>query len=1547
MNELTYVVQYFLDFGTFKGVQQNWRLELLRGYSGNTIPSDFLQTPESLVGTEDPITIKWAKDDDVYKPIVGSSADINLEVQRAGQYPDFNDFPQFTWQVRLRYGIDAQNTDTLLTFNGGQTLDIVSIIPPTNTGDPTAYRATPSSRSSSGDLRWSVDLREAGHVVVVRENAQSDWQVLGTTISAATLGFDTFQIQDPNVISGFDASWQFGTRTTSTRSDYWCGFINPINTKESVTTFPFTISYTATDRLGLLENQAVPRPEMENTATPLLSYVQDALIQTGLGLDLYIDSGILDGTADALTTLTTNSSSVFTNQEQTSLVTHKEQLEGILSAVNCKVKQAMGRWYIYNASTLADSTTWTVYNYDATTTPDTYVAGTAVTENLLLNVTGDNATQELIPIYSDLDDDFRRPVGSVECEPGDLIERNYIPDPCFATGTTGVRPNASSIDQTLDRSRFGGSLRHPSCEFGLFTLRNRFDIGESDDIWFETVNLTVDPNAPIDVNFDWIITQRSNQDVYLTWNAELTLTNPIEVPNPVTFANTRYGNNLFWQTQNVSTFRWNFADEEWETGTGFDDGNKPSRDNPRTKREVSAEAATWFSVNETLGPQTYFDPAESQNMDITGTLKLTFFYLRSKRSGRARWEGNDTNRVGVSVTNIQVRNMYDNDVINPTFERIQDNYTSTYTYNPRYASGIPFPIFQRTVGTNGTSTFNRRDVTESDTLERIGTQLKLNDFRNRFKQYNGTFTNNTSTPAHPVNKIFLNWASAGYVETAGGIINGAEFSPRMNEFKPIFYIPNQATDIAGDDGTIAEDGTLSAGFYEEDVNLVGMPFPGRTGRKVYSLALVVDGLDDTGNRLQTPDSQGRNPGDAGYVPTFDSLEPETPVIVVSGEPGTVVRQRVTLVSANNFEANASNLMFFDGTQTTGFFSTLEDGEDTAEAITGLHFVQSGRNVDAIFDVTIPENSEFEQIHIAGEVDPFIADNRTWTIDFSLATGLMNAVLTSTQRVLRGRPGDVGFLNVFIAASAGHELDADSFSIVDQLPTGVNLIARTQFGTGVLFELSVEFQSTNQTASLAINGNDGTAIAAGLQTSTITVNFSETIQNVALSRTQLVATGFVGQVSNFSIFAHAADGFVVNSSNFSVVENSPNISMENAIGRGEAVQIPFSLTFGATDVTIPVTVNGNAQQGGADTVNLTVNFTNNIANTSLTDTSEVFILNPGQQIHYTNTLTADPGLEIVASDVTLTEADASGLINFSTSDAGRGAINLSSSITAPNADATATLTIDGNTINEPFLLTLNLSETLPQGKLTQQSYTRRFGFSDFNTSEQFAARIEPTEGGMQYTNVNQITFPAQVGITFTDAAVVNNGINFNVNVAIPANEAAFPDGTVGPLTYNAEITAGQPTQMPATAITVGAAGRVVSGQTAVVNLTADGAWEVIPEFLIPINEPTVRIAPSSGFGNTTLSVTPSILAGNNGQIVNADGSEGNNGFRDNFSRRFRAVGGTTVLATLTGEVDLRGAPREDDTTPIVVQSDTASNIRIVAAGTAPTTNNTNTIYFEYE
>ena len=89
-------VQFTLTFDSHQGPNTIWELDILN--------SDFSGQATNLIGSGDPFRVKWHKDRDVYKPILGSSAEINLVIPDAATEAAL--YPILTMETRDNMKLD-------------------------------------------------------------------------------------------------------------------------------------------------------------------------------------------------------------------------------------------------------------------------------------------------------------------------------------------------------------------------------------------------------------------------------------------------------------------------------------------------------------------------------------------------------------------------------------------------------------------------------------------------------------------------------------------------------------------------------------------------------------------------------------------------------------------------------------------------------------------------------------------------------------------------------------------------------------------------------------------------------------------------------------------------------------------------------------------------------------------------------------------------------------------------------------------------------------------------------------------------------------------------------------------------------------------------------------------------------------------------------------------------------------------------------------------------------------------------------------------------
>lgn len=165
---MAYGVKYELLFSDVKGNRRKIQI-LKNGYGGGVLP---------IIGTENPIEIEWLTDDDIYEPIIGSVATINMFVTDSVSYDNFYEYGEREYQLILRYESSPGVFD--IYWKGWITNDIYSqaII---TTPYTISIRATDGLGTLNGFDSW---YPETG------ENTQIIWKWIWKNLQLTGLDFD-------------------------------------------------------------------------------------------------------------------------------------------------------------------------------------------------------------------------------------------------------------------------------------------------------------------------------------------------------------------------------------------------------------------------------------------------------------------------------------------------------------------------------------------------------------------------------------------------------------------------------------------------------------------------------------------------------------------------------------------------------------------------------------------------------------------------------------------------------------------------------------------------------------------------------------------------------------------------------------------------------------------------------------------------------------------------------------------------------------------------------------------------------------------------------------------------------------------------------------------------------------------------------------------------------------------------------------------------------------------------------------------------------------
>ena len=995
---LRFIKQYAVPFQSTPGenaTRLSWELDILRSYDDQKPDGSFKSVAEilaeypwisydgtkftfpavtSLVGTGSPIKIQWERDNDVYKPIIGSKASINLNVQTAGQYADFSSTRPYEYQARLSY-------------------------------------------YDSNDI--------------IRE--------------------------------------------------YWNGMMTSLDGKENVGTFPFVVSFSATDGLGLLGQSSVPLPTETVSEVLFWDTLKEAIYQTGLNLDIYIDSGIRTSSsspvtiANGLEALTSISGDgQWTNKETSGTITRKEAIEGVLSALNCTIKQSYGRFYITNASTHGGTGTAETTSFDVwEVSGGEYVKRTAnATEDLLYTIDG-TSTQSLVPVNEDLVKTTRRPYGSVECRPKGLYAED-IKNGGFELLNSSGLPVGWSPGPTEGPLKTSTTIRQAGTR-SLFTNHNTFEINTANDVWFTNTNgVEVDGSGSFEVSFDWLtqllVTEDCsagavrnailNWEVYFVPDVPRTLQiipsgwNPLNylLPDSITSAAYFYDNEAATWTSVSNIGTYNFESTKITTRAGEDD------------------LGFWLAENTTFPPIYTFDvdPTDSGVVGAgPGKLYVRFYFPQANRAescGKGKIRDNGDDLLNVYIDNLSAKNVFSNEIADPVFERIQDDFTETYKYTPRIGSGINDALIQTVTQKEYIRKGNTDDEADNLTLEQIGTQQKLNDFKISFPYFEGNLLNLTQEPLAPHHRVFINWNNYTPVTCT---INGGTFDVKRNQFDVSMYVPNQATDIAPGNGVIT--GTdAGPGFYNMNVDLIPMPFPGRNDNRTYSLNVYIIAKD------------------AGDVTIADGLVPLQKSYQWTGTVGQRIPIEIIADSKGGYVANSNTTDTADDTTSTPFPSALSE----------IMYTNNGGQLRINATLTIPDNPDIQYLHVDGRVtafDPEVTPGITaHTITFSLdptLTGISTDAgdpVYPFDVVASGVAGDRKTIVHTIKASDGRFVEnIDETHSESSLSPGVITGNGTQAAT-IVFDYDVPSTLDNPMVTITGSTRGATGIGTTPITKTLTI-----------------------------------------------------------------------------------------------------------------------------------------------------------------------------------------------------------------------------------------------------------------------------------------------------------------------------------------------------------------------------------------------------------------------------------------------------------------------------
>lgn len=309
---MAYGVKYRLEFSDVLGYGK--KVEILKkDYTGDVLP---------MVGTEEPVIVKWNSKNDFYSPIIGSRCQLNLMVTDTVQYDDFYKFDEREYKVKVSF-----------------------------------------SKSKSQAFADRITEDEGFY-----ESLECIDEFLGQFYTLST--YYEQRVQDDN---GFVESLECISKSINDDKfpiweTYWVGWLVVDRFKEQMVSTPYKVSFNAFDGLGSLSDYDAPlsaNDDVDETAA-IYDYERIKLILDNLDLDL--DVYYINDLTQVTSTLSIPPVNVYTKfpgqktipnykfelTDNLDLFTAKEQLEFLLKTYNMRIYQSLGKWFIVENSNVFD-----------------------------------------------------------------------------------------------------------------------------------------------------------------------------------------------------------------------------------------------------------------------------------------------------------------------------------------------------------------------------------------------------------------------------------------------------------------------------------------------------------------------------------------------------------------------------------------------------------------------------------------------------------------------------------------------------------------------------------------------------------------------------------------------------------------------------------------------------------------------------------------------------------------------------------------------------------------------------------------------------------------------------------------------------------------------------------------------------------------------------------------------------------------------------------------------------------------------------------------
>jgi hypothetical protein len=722
---MAYGVKFRLDFDDVLG--NGKRLEILQdSYTGDV---------KSLVGSGDPVVIKWDADDDIYSPIIGSTCTINLF------QTDDTDYDSF---------FNADEREYKVVINAAQTVSDI-------------YKERVQQDGGFIEAKSCIDSTITGYYDTASYFNKRVLDDGGVTESLDCIG-EVLTLERRNIFT-----------------TYWAGWLVTDQYTEVMAPNPQPVTLKAIDALGEL-NAYTPSVD---TDSRILDYLVTGLNNLNLDLDVYVNNDIrhvllnIFGNDFYFNIEKFNGNNISAEaidlqlfDDKYEFFNYKELIETLLLNINARVYQSNGKWVIANNSTYSEIrvqddiqnilqdggtlptdieqrrlnylkqnvefTSFRKYNYST-------LNETAYKEQALNKIKYD-----VTPLDQSLVREFERGFKEIEVE----VENTRVIDKdrntSFEYGNTGYTISYGSI--------VSNDIRKTGIKSFKSNMR-QFSSGNPSITLFSTDYYIQDGGAERKIETSYYFDTGNVQQ---------------------TSASTGY----FWYNItafNGSSFRYyNTNTNAWSSTVSYQ------------KIEFTKDAADkWVNQSINIPPDTastFNGPGVSTNLTVYAPYAPFFTNYQNIYIDNVAIRQNTS----VSTPNLKASRSKYTLLQSSTTNSVIDNKK----YKFQIGGGN---VFGGVIGADYTRyepNFLISNAYQLPYLREVVLRQQLNDYRGTLTRYEGTLYNNNSQPLSMLSKVWVNFGENILQENNSCIMDGLEYNVKRNTYNVIMHTSNQDNDVS-------------------------------------------------------------------------------------------------------------------------------------------------------------------------------------------------------------------------------------------------------------------------------------------------------------------------------------------------------------------------------------------------------------------------------------------------------------------------------------------------------------------------------------------------------------------------------------------------------------------------------------------------------------------------------------------------------------------------------------------------------------------------------